>query len=157
MMEPTLPDIQKYLELLADTPRRLTAASAGVDESRLRLKPDPSGWSAVDALAHLRACADVWGDSIESMLAEDEPKLSDLHPRQWVKRTDYPSLSFADSLQAFTRQRKKLLELLKPLRFEDWSRGAMIGERRHTIFTQTRRMAQHEAEHCAQVEALSRQ
>lgn len=150
-MNPTQPEIQKYLGQLADTPRRLTAASASVDETRLRLNPDPVGWSALDNLAHLRACADVWGASIEAMLADEEPSLPEIHPRQWQKQTENPKL-FAESLQAFVCQREKLLQTLRTLQLDDWSRGAQIGERRHTVFTQARRMAKHEAEHCGQIE-----
>lgn len=147
-------EIQEILKTLADVPRRLTKASANADKSRLRLKPEPSAWSAVDVLAHLRACADVWGDSIEDMLAEDEPKIPYRHPRQWVKRTDYPQLDFASSLRAYIRQRKSLLKILNSLAFEQWERGAQIQGRRHTVFTQARRMALHEVEHCGQVERL---
>ncbi len=153
-MKATPSEIQKFLAVLAETPRRLAAASAHADESRLRLKPDPRGWSAVDILAHLRSCADVWGASIESMLAEEEPGLSDLHLRQWIKQTDYPDLSFVESLQSFSHQREKLLQILKSLLFEHWERGAWIGGRRHTVFTQVRRLAKHETEHCVQVEKL---
>ena len=147
-------EIQEILETLADIPRRLTDLTANADESHLRLKPDPSAWSPVDVLAHLRACADVWGDSIEVMLAEEEPKIPYRHPRQWVKRTDYPQLDFSVSLKAFVRQRKALLKVLKSLTFAQWERGAQIQGRRHTVFTQARRMALHETEHCGQVERL---
>lgn len=151
-MKATRPAIQKYFDLLADTPRRLTAATAGVDEARLRLKPDPSGWSALDILAHLRACADVWGASIESMLANEEPTLPNIHPRQWLTRTDYVETPYFESFQLFSAQREKLLKTLKTLQFDGWLRGAEIGGRRHTVFTQARRMAKHEAEHCGQIE-----
>jgi hypothetical protein len=36
----------------------------------------------------------------------------------------------------------------------EWSRGAMIRKRRHTIFSQARRMALHEVTHNEQIEAL---
>jgi hypothetical protein len=58
-MKAAIAESQKILDLLADTPNRITKASAGLDASILRLKPEPSAWSAVDVLAHLRACADV--------------------------------------------------------------------------------------------------
>ncbi len=153
-MKAALPDIQEYLETLADTPPRLAAASRSVDKSRLYFKPDSKSWSASDILAHLRACADVWGASIESMLTTREPTLPDIHPRQHLKQTDYRSLNFFESLQAFSHQRGKLLQILDHLEFEDWSRAALIGGRRHTVFTQARRMAGHELEHCTQIEFL---
>jgi hypothetical protein len=147
-------EIEKYLSLLSDTSRRLMKATQGFDEARLQYKPDEKSWSVNDILAHLRSCADVWGDSIEAMLAENMPTLPYRHPRQWVKKTNYPNLLFHESFQAFRMQRKKLLKILKSLSFEDWPRAAMIKNREHTVFTQTRRMALHEEVHCQQIEEM---
>ena len=153
-MKATTAEIQKYLKLLEETPRRIVSAIKGVDEARLQSRSDKDEWSANDILAHLRSCADVWGDSIEKMLAKDKQTLPYIHPRQWVKKTNYRELAFHVSFQAFKTQRKKLLKVLKSLSFEDWSRAATIQGREHTVFTQTRRMAQHENEHCAQIEEM---
>ena len=46
------------------------------------------------------------------------------------------------------------MKILMKLSFEDWSRGAMIEGRIHTVFTQTRRIAKHETQHCEQIEEL---
>jgi DinB superfamily len=143
-MKLTPPDIQKYLELLAEPPCRFAAATEGMDDSRLGRKPDPGTWSALEILAHLRSCADVWGASIESMLAGQEPVLPDIHPREWIKRTNYLTIRQSESLQAFSFQRGRMLEILNHLEFEDWSHGAQIGGRRQTVFTQARRLARHE-------------
>jgi hypothetical protein len=47
---------------------------------------------------------------------------------------------------------------LKALSFEDWSRGAIINggmkSREHTILSYAQRMAEHEVEHCLQIEKL---
>jgi len=149
-------EIAKYLKLLTETPRRLEKIARDFDEARLQFKPDKTSWSANDNLAHLRSCADVWGDSIEAMLAEAFPRVPYRHPRQWIKKTDYLELPFHESFQAFIVQRRKLLRVLKPLSFEDWSRAAIIKGREHTVFTQVRRMATHENVHCEQIEGLLR-
>jgi hypothetical protein len=77
-------------------------------------------------LAHLRACADVRGDQIERMLAEDRPTLHAISPRTWIHRTDYPVLEFAPSFAAFAQQRAALLATLESLPPRDWSRSATI-------------------------------
>lgn len=153
-MKITPAEIARFLTMLERHPDRIAEAIAGVDSSRLHFKADKRSWSANDILAHIRSCADVWGGTIESMLMEDEPTLPDIHPRQWVKQTDYPGLEFHRSFKAFTSQRAKLVRTLKSIPFEDWLRGSTILGRRHTVYSQTRRMALHENEHCEQIESL---
>ncbi len=153
-MKATLPEIEKYLQLLEETPQRLLKSTKSADEMRLQQRTAKEQWSVNDILAHLRACADVWGDSIDAMLAEEHPTVPYRHPRQWIKKTDYPELPFHESLKAFTAQRKQLLKILKRLSLEDWSRTATIQGREHTVFTQVRRMATHENVHCEQIESL---
>jgi hypothetical protein len=88
------------------------------------------------------------------MLAENEPEFSDINEWKWAKVTRYAEVPFAESFQAFSLQRANLLRVLKGLPFEAWERSAIIFGRKHTVFTQTRRMAKHEGEHCEQIETL---
>jgi DinB superfamily len=146
--------IETYLKLLEQSPRRIASASKGIENANLQLKTKKEPWSANDILAHLRSCADVWGKSIQEMLVKDNPTLPYQHPRQGIRKTNYPELDFHTSLQAFTDQRRELLVLLKKLTLADWSRAATIKGREHTVFTQTRRMAVHEDIHCGEIEAI---
>ena len=152
-MKATPDEIETYLKLLTETPRRIASVSRGIGNSRLQFKRGDF-WSANDILAHLRSCADVWGKTIHEMLIKDNPTLPYIHPRQWVKKTDYLEIDFHTSLQAFTSQRNELLKVLKNLNFTDWSRASMIKGREDTVFTQTRRMATHENEHCEQIKTI---
>jgi DinB superfamily len=147
-------EIEKYLKIISETPRRISQTVKGVDEARLQFKADNKSWSANDILAHLRSCADLWTHSIYAMLAENEPVFSDINERKWAKVTRYGGLSFTESFQAFSLQRENLLRVLKALPFESWERSAIIFERKHTVFMQTRRMAKHEQEHVQQIVEL---
>jgi len=147
-------EIQEYLKLLGKTTRRITSMTKHVDKSRLQARLGKDEWSANNILAHLRSCADVWGDQIEKMIAKDKQKLPYAHPRQLIKKTNYRELPFYDSFKTFKAQRRKMLKILKGLSFEDWSRGASIKGRVHTIFTHVRRMAKHEEVHCEQIDTL---
>jgi len=62
-------------------------------------------WSARDLLAHLCACADVWGDCIAAILAADRPTLKAINPTTWIKSTGYREVEFQPLLGAFTAQR----------------------------------------------------
>lgn len=86
----------------------------------------PGEWSLNDMLAHLRACADMWGACSETILAEDGPIIWAVNPKTWIKQTDYPELEFQPSLRSFTTQRADLLAILEPLPHESWSRTATV-------------------------------
>ena len=70
----------QVLTLLAETPPRIAALIAGLLPARLHTSPTPDEWSARDVLAHLRACADMWGSCIVAMLVEDRPTLRAVNP-----------------------------------------------------------------------------
>ena len=152
-MKMTPKEIEKYLDLLAGTLDHIAFITREASEEQLH-KASKQDWSVRDILAHLRACSDVWGNSIEAMLADENPVLPDVHPRHWLKQTNYLDLRFRESLQALDSQRAKMLSVLRQLSFEDWTRSAVIGGRKHTVFSQVRRMAKHEAEHISQIAAM---
>src|SRR6185503_460805 len=147
-------EIEKHLKLLEEIPRRIKSVTHELDDAHLQFKTDKKSWSVNDILAHLRSCSDLWTHSIYAMLAEHEPVFSDIDERKWAKVTRYAELPFAESFQAFSLQRENLLRVLKSLPFESWEKSAIIFERKHTVFTQARRMAKHENEHCEQIESL---
>src|SRR6266498_1437269 len=155
-MKATPPEIEKYLKDLKETPRQLSILTKGVDTVRLQARPDKKSWSANDILAHLRSCADIWAHSIYAMLAENAPVPPDINERKWAKTTGYAVVPFPESFQAFSLQRENLLRVLKDLPFESWERSAIIFGRKHTVFTQARRLAKHESEHIEQIESLLR-
>jgi hypothetical protein len=153
-MKATPAAIESFMQNLSETPSRISEATKGLNEARLQFKADRKSWSANDILAHLRSCSDLWTHSIYAMLAENEPVFSDINERKWANITRYAELPFAESFQAFSLQRENLLRVLKALPFASWERSAIIFERRHTVFTQTRRMAKHEQVHWKQMKSL---
>jgi len=120
------PAIELVLTLLEETPPRIAALTTGLTSARLHTSPSYDEWSANDVLAHLRSCSDMWGNCIATIIAEDGPTIRAVNPRTWINSTDYLEQEFQPSLHAFTRQRNKLLKVLKPLANEDWSRTAIV-------------------------------
>jgi hypothetical protein len=149
--------IADLLRLLADTPARLEALSRGVNDQRLHHPPNEGAWSANEILAHLRACADVWGGSIQSMIERDQPTLRYVSPRTWIRKTSYASQPFSESLQAYATQRRDLVRALGALEPADWARGATFTGttrgREQTIQSYVRRIVAHEQEHCEHLQA----
>ncbi|NLE51083.1 MAG: DinB family protein [Chloroflexi bacterium] len=157
MPDPLLP-INTILSRLAEYPQRIHAVTADLSEAKLHTHPAPDEWSANDVLAHVRACADVWGSYIARILSEDRPAIKAVSPRRYIDQTDYLEQEFKPSLQAFTAQRAKLLEVLQALAPEGWERQAIVtGVGKpivRTVHTYSDRLTRHEREHVHQIEQI---
>ena len=149
---------EQVLTLLAETPTRIAALTVDLAPAQLQITPNHDGWSLNDVLAHLRACADVWGNCIVAMIAEDMPTLRAVNPRSWIKKTDYLELEFRPSLRSFATQRAALLAVLEPLSPEGWSRAATVTGAgkvlERTVLFYAQWLARHERQHVKQVERI---
>jgi len=147
--------VEQILTMLAAAPLRLTELTADLPPAQLHTPPAPDEWSANEVLAHMRSCADVWGDCMATILTQDKPTIRAVNPTTWIKKTDYPGQDFHASLQAFTTQRTELLALLEPLAPEQWSRGATVTGAgkplQRTVFSYAQWLATHERPHLKQI------
>ena len=157
MADKSLPTAQ-VLTMLAAAPPRIAALTASRDPAQLRARPAAEEWSANEVLAHLRACADMWGNSIMPMLSKDRPTLRAINPRTWIKQTDYRELTFGPSLDAFAAQRAELLAVLEPLPPGGWTRTATVTGAGsildRTVLAYAQRLARHERPHIKQIERI---
>ena len=156
----TAAEVDELLGSLEAVPRHLASLSAGQDDARLHRRPSIDAWSANDVLAHLRACADVWGGSIATMIERDHPTLRYVSPRGRTRKSGYPELAFRPSLEAYAAQRADLVRTLRSLAIGEWARGATFTGttrgREATILGYVRRIVAHEREHLDQIEATLR-
>jgi hypothetical protein len=147
--------IAELLTLAEATPRRLAASSDGFDDARLSQPPAPEAWSALQILNHLRACEEVWMHSLHAMLAHENPRLQEIHPRQWITtHNPYLSQSFSHGLRVFTLRREALLMTLQALTVQDWAREGRIESKTHTVYSHVRRMVLHENTHCDEIDTI---
>ena len=155
--------IEQILILLAAAPARLAHLTggdltAGLPPARWLASPEPGEWSARDVLAHLRACADMWGKAILVILSEDAPTIKAVNPTTWIKQTDYRQQEFQPSLQAYTAQRAALLAVLQPLAPAAWSRMALVTGAgkpiQRSVYTYAQWLANHELTHLKQVDRI---
>ena len=147
--------IEQVLSVLAETPLRIAALTADLAPAQLNTAPARNQWSANDVLAHLRACADIWGNCMMTMIGEDRPTLRAVNPRSWIDKTNYLNLEFRPSLRAFARQRADLLAVLDQLPRKGWSRVASVtgagAVLERTVLFYGRWLAGHERPHVKQV------
>ena len=148
--------VEAILGVLETTPDRLASATAGVAAISLRTRPEPDEWSAVEVLAHLRSCADVWGEYIADITQRGVTTIHTVNPTTWAQQTDYDQLEFAPSLRAFNEQRSTLLALLHTFTAEDWGRTVTVtgagAPLTKSVLSYGDRMARHERPHVKQIE-----
>ena len=145
----------EILTLLRDNPNRIAALTTDLTPVQLRTAPEPAAWSLTDILGHLRACADVWGGCIATMLLEDHPTIRAINPRGWIERTDYRELAFAPSFAAFITQRDALAITLDALTPVQWERSATItgagAPLTRTVHFYAQWLARHERSHLQEI------
>jgi hypothetical protein len=149
--------VDQIMALLEATAPRIAELTSSLKPAQLQL-PSEGEWSANDVLAHLRACADVWGGCMISIF-EGARTLRAVNPLTWIEKTDYRSQSFTPSLRSFARQRAELLEVLRPTPRADWLRtvtvtGAGAPLKRDALFY-GRWMAGHERAHIKQIAKMA--
>ena len=151
--------IDEILSMLGEGPPRITQATTGLPLKQLHAAPGPGEWSANEVLAHLRSCADVWGDCMMTILEQDRPTIRAVNPRTWIRETDYLEQEFPFSLRAFTKQRTALLGTLQAISLRDWSRAATVtgaGKTlERTVHSYAQWMAEHERPHLKQIERIA--
>ena len=156
MPMPVLP-VEEVLEILAATPRQLNSVTAPLTETQLRTPPAPGEWSVHEILAHLRACADVRGAAALRTIAEEHPRIPVVNPREYLRTTDYLKLDVATSLRAFADERAKLLDVLRALPADGWSRPAVVvraaSSLQGSVLSYTVWIATHEVPHLDQIRA----
>jgi hypothetical protein len=157
MAKKSLP-IEQSLHILAETPPYLADLTSELSTARLHQLPAPEAWSINEVLAHLRACADVWGECMVTIVEQDLPTIQAINPKRWLKSTDYLTQPFHQSFDAFTVQRTQLLSFLTSLTGADWDQTAIVKgagkpiERSLSSFVD--RMARHERTHNKQIKAI---
>ena len=147
--------VDDLVERLAATPGRIAAAAAGRSPEELSAAPADGEWSAVAILAHLRASDDILAPRLVAMLVREEPALPAFDDRRWEEVMGYAASDFQELLATFTFRRVELVRVLRQLAPADWQRTGLHEARgRITLQETLRHIAEHEAEHCLQLEAL---
>jgi hypothetical protein len=128
--------------------------SAASDDLR-RARPRSDDWSAHESFAHVRACADVWGGHITTILSDSPASIPAGDPRAWAVDHGYTDADFAESFAAYAGRRVALLAVLRALAGGGWARSAVVvGSARRTersVRWHAEHIVRHEDQHVLQI------
>jgi hypothetical protein len=113
----------------------------------VRTRPEPTVWSALEYVAHMRDVLGFYLDRIDRVLLEDRPAMTATDFASLAEARRYQDEDLAVVLDAVDHAALTTAQRLRQLRPEDWLRvgiGSEGGER--TVLTLARRLA-HDGQH----------
>jgi len=143
----------EVLAALATAPDDLAAAVAGVSATAFARKPTPEEWSVWELMAHLIETDRLFLELAPGLLADAEVKPLVFREAPWKahKGKGYESWSAAELVEEFRQARSEMLDLIRDLTPELWSRYASRPGRITSVLDLGRWVANHDIGHIAQI------
>lgn len=117
------------------------------DDAKLRARPTPDTWSALEYAVHVRDALAVFNERVERMLAESEPELGWWDHESAIENGDANTLDVEVVVEEIFRNALELRSTLQRVTGTNWYRtGTRRGRETFTIET-TARFALHEVVH----------
>jgi hypothetical protein len=150
-----LDSIPSIIEALARTPEIVVPLVREVPPALQKRRPSPGRWSVHEHACHLAQVHPLFFDRLETMLHETTPVITPYDPG----RNDSPdlllSLDLDESLDRFTRDRARLVEILRSLSPQQWLAQATHDEySRYSVFIMFRHLVMHDMLHAYRIEEL---
>lgn len=141
---------------LSSLPDALAQRTQGLDETRLRFKPDVGVFSVLESVCHLRDIeVEGYARRLELLLEEDMPLLPDLDGTALARARRYHLQVFAAALQDFTAARQANLQTLRRLAPVDLERRGEYADLGVVTLDQVLDMwVAHDREHLQELDQL---
>lgn len=146
---PTQPLLDYILNGLEAAPRVQNRLLRGVSEWDAR--PDPERFTLREMVAHLADWEEIWAMRVGRFLNEDHPMLESIDEGQLAAERDYAGQDPATNLRRYAEGRTKLVDLLRKLTLDSWSRTGhrqFVGDL--TLFEMAALISGHDGYHLKQ-------
>ena len=150
----TFVDAAAVIDALKATPSALRGEVRRLKGAQIA-EATQGGWSALDVVRHLRASDAIMAPRIWQVLVRDRPPLPGHDERAWAELIAAADVPVDAQIAAFAIQRAELTALLRTLTPEQWQRAGLHetnGEQ--TVLQIGTKIAEHERDHLAQIEAI---
>lgn len=145
---------QTPLDVISETPRRLTQLVETIGPDRLEKPPAPGKWSARDIVSHLADAEVAFAFRLRQTLAEDHHVIQPFDQDRWAK--SYASSDAQLALAALSALRAWNIALIRSVQPADLSKPVTHPERGTMTFqTIVETMAGHDRNHIKQIEAIA--
>lgn len=100
-------------------------------DARLRQRPAPGTWSALEYAAHMRDVVALWGLALHRILTEDSPQLPSVDPGlpdRVAAEADYAGQEPATVGRELSANAERMAKKVATIRAEQWNLTAWFGE-----------------------------
>jgi hypothetical protein len=121
----------------------------------LKRRPAPRKWSAHEHACHLAVVHRLFFSRLDEMLRVPNPVITPYFPDQADQDDMLLQMDLNRSLDTYVSDRKRLVEAIRRLTPEDWTRTADHGEySRYSVLIMFRHLALHDFLHAYRIEEL---
>ncbi len=143
-------------EVIADTPRQLTALAGRLGPDGMERSLAPGKWRAREILCHLADCEMVFAFRLRQALAEPHHVVQPFDQDEWAR--PYPALDGKAALEAFSSARRWNVAWLATVPPQEFSKKLTHPERGEMTFqVLVETMAGHDLNHVRQLETIASQ
>jgi hypothetical protein len=140
------------MEVLAETPRTLRAAVAGLTRQQDAIPERPGKWSVRQVVQHVADSDLVGAFRFRMVLAHDAPELPGYDQDVWAQRLAYEDADVSSALREFSTLRNATVRLLRRATPEDLRRVMRHAERGdESLSHMIRTYAGHDVVHLRQI------
>jgi hypothetical protein len=151
-------EVQGLLEAISRTPAEVARLLEQMPVDRVRVRPTPEEFSAVETVCHLRDIeTEGYAERIGAILREVNPGLADVDGARLAIERDYNSQEIEPALDEFRDTRKRNVELLRTASVTDLDRkGTLEGVGEITLRELIAMMSEHDESHLEEMRRLVR-
>jgi len=143
------------VDALERAPRLVIPLVREVPRPLLKRRPPSGKWSAHEHACHLAEVHDLFFNRLELILASPRPIITPYDPGTDDADDRLLEMDLDAALDAYVADRRRLVERIRKLSPQDWSRTAEHGEYSHySVFIMFRHVALHDFLHAYRIEEL---
>jgi hypothetical protein len=147
--------ISAVIDALERAPQIILPLVHEVPSPILKRRPAPRKWSAHEHACHLAVVHQLFFNRLEQMLREPNPVITPYLPDQADPDDRLLQMDLNRSLDQYLSDRKRLVDRIRRLTPDDWTRTADHGEySRYSVFIMFRHLALHDFLHAYRIEEL---
>jgi len=147
--------IASVVEAIERAPKIVVPLVSEVPAAILKRRPAPRRWSAHEHACHLSVVHGLFFDRLEYMLTNPAPVITPYDPGTQDADDALLHIDLSSALDAYVRDRAKLVLRVRALTPSDWRITAEHGEYSHySVFIMFRHLALHDFFHCYRIEEL---